>query len=72
MRVLFATLAAAGLAMAGVSLFDAHDAKAQGKSVNINPLVGCPAGTCNPKGGPKAKAVSLCSAANCGKKTGQR
>ncbi len=68
MRIFFATLAAAGLAMAGVSLFAAHDANAQGKSLGLNPLITCPVGTCNRVGGPKAKDASYCSAANCRKK----
>ena len=72
MRILFATLAAAGLAMAGVSLFAAHDAQAAGKSKSLYPRVICAIGTCNKAGGPKAKDVSYCSAANCGKKAGPK
>lgn len=72
MRILFATLAAAGLAMAGVSLFAAHDANAAGKSLSLYPPITCPIGTCNPAGGPKAKDASYCSAANCRKKAGPK
>lgn len=70
MKIFFAALAAAGLAVAGVNLIATHDARAAGKSKNIYPPIICPVGTCNPAGSSKAKDASLCSPANCRKKTG--
>lgn len=66
MRILFATVAAACLAMAAVSISNALEAKAQKVGASGNSIM-CPVSTCGKTGTQRAKDVKNCSAANCKK-----
>jgi hypothetical protein len=46
---------------------DAHAAFPRDRANGIM-LTACPAGTCSPRGRPRARDIKLCSAANCNKK----
>src|SRR5262245_10678497 len=67
MKTFLAIVAAAFLAIGITSLINPQEASAQqpGGRGGRGGAVDCPQNTCNPKGGPKAKNASLCSAANC-------
>ncbi len=69
MRILLATISAACLAMLALSVFDAREASAQGKSFGTTSYVRCPAGTCGRSGGEQTTDVKYCSATNCRKKS---
>lgn len=50
-------------------LFTAAEVRAGNRSGMVKPgAVTCPAGTCNPKGGPRAKDVRFCTPSNCSRK----
>ena len=62
------TIAVASI-IALLLLLRIQDAGAQGPLKEMDPNFGrCPAGTCAKNGGPVAKDVKLCSAANCSSK----
>ena len=62
------TIAVASI-IALLFLLSIQDAGAQGPRKEIDPSFGrCPIGTCARNGGPVAKDVKLCSAANCSSK----
>lgn len=64
--ILVMIVAAAALAIPDTAA-NARGSRDTRTSPDAASLVACPASTCNPRGGPRARNINVCKASNCRK-----